>query len=379
MQLHSLRPRSRTTGPCILFLLALTGLLVMPALAGDNNATDNTYCQNRYNLDFSTRNNISVPTIVDIDIATGNLLVRGQVPLNLRDAPDNAHGCRMHDDWYYAYDGMNALMQDKRSFVPAYFTSDNYRNDAKAAAIRRAMADFSLDQYEVIDISLLTHQGNDIQEFGPISQAFGNGYSLCTGPLKNSPFHGRNGSAVWSDVHFCPPGLAIDAACTQSMTEDGVSADSCAYASRIGQIIALLAGEGQAPGTKRLIYYHCSQGSDRTGAITMSYLQKTIPSMSFVDARHYAEYLGREGNDGSRWPVSNGCDTAALAYCEHIGGSCGQKTEATRILLPGSDTHTHVPGQEDPVVTPAPTAVPVPAQTMVPMAPYRPDPTAVIF
>ena len=47
--------------------------------------------------------------------------------------------------------------------------------------------------------------------------------------------------------------------------------------------------------------------------------------------------------------------------------------EGTRIYLPGSDEHTHVPAYNPgPVVTPVPTKTPVPAQTPVPATRYNP-------
>ncbi len=359
----------------LLVFLALLTVLVLPALAGDNNATDHTYCQGRFNLAMENKNQISVPTIVDINPVNGNLLVRGQIPLVVRDGPGNTAGCRKHDDWSYSYDGLNLLMQDKKAFVPAYFTGQN-GNAEKRAALQTAMGNFRLDDYEVIDISLLNtnSQNIDMQEFATIGDAFGGAYSLCNATPADTTFHGRNGNAILSDFYFCKNG-ADAAECKKSMVMDlpnGETGKTCSFASRIDQIAGLMAGTAKDPAKKRLIYYHCSQGSDRTGSVTMGYLQKTIPGLSYVHALTYAQFLGQESQgNGAIWPVAYGADTAALAYCRYIGADCTQ-TEAARIMLPGSDTHTHVPGQEDPVVTPAPTVVHVPAQTPVPAGRYSP-------
>jgi hypothetical protein len=374
-------PKPRTcsaSARTILIVLAVIIALV-PAVAGaDTNTTDQTYCQNRFNLVPENKVQISAPTVVDIDITTGNLLVRGQIPLVVRDGAGNTGGCRMHADWNYSYDGLNALMQDKKGFVPAYFNAQN-KNDGKIAALNTAMATFNLDDYEVIDISLLNSNptGNDMVEFATIRDAFGGVSSTCNATLIDTMFHGRNGNAVLSDFYFCNSGDgANDPNCIRSMVMDNVNPGSCSFSGRIDQMIALMGGMDQKPGTKRLIYYHCSQGSDRTGAVTMGYLQKTIPGISYVHALHYAQYLGKEqqGTD-AMWPVGYGADTSALAYCQYIGADC-TKTEGTRVLLPGSTTHSHVPGQTDTTAEPTPAPVPVqtplPAQTPIPTRPYNP-------
>lgn len=376
------KPRTCSTPVRTILIVLAVILALVPAVQGaDTNATDKTYCQNRFNLVPENKVQISVPTVVDIDVTTGNLLVRGQIPLVVRDGTGNAGGCRMHANWTYSYDGLNRLMQDKKGFVPAYFNAQN-KNDEKIAALQSAMATFNLDDYEVIDISLLNSkpEGNDMVEFATIRDAFKGVSSTCNATLVDTTFHGRNGNAVLSDFYFCKDG-ADDANCVRSMVVDDVTPGSCSYSGRIDQIVALMAGKDQQPGKKRLIYYHCSQGSDRTGSITMGYLQKTIPGMSYVHALHYAEYLGKEeqGRD-AMWPVGYGADTAALAYCQFIEGYCA-KTEGVRVLLPGSAAHDHLPGQADTTVAPTPTEAPaavpppVPAQTPMPTKPYNPTKT----
>lgn len=379
--------KSRTSSApthIILIILVILIALVPAVQCADVNTTDKiTYCQNRFNLVPENKIQISVPTVVDIDVKTGNLLVRGQIPLVVRDATGNAGGCRMHSDWNYSYNGLNALMQDKKGFVPAYFNTQN-KNDEKIAAINTAMANFNLDNYEVIDISLLNSNpdGNDMVEFASIRDAFGGVSSTCNATLVDTTFHGRNGNAVLSDFYFCNPKTGVnDPDCIRSMVMDNVNPGSCSYSSRIDQIIALMAGKDQKPGTKRLIYYHCSQGSDRTGSVTMGYLQKTIPGISYVHALHYAQYLGQEEQgSGANWLVGYGANTSALAYCQYIGADCTQ-TENSRIMLPGSTTHAHLPGQADTTIAPTPTQAPAtvqipgPAQTPVPTKPYNPSKT----
>jgi len=361
---------ARRISMVFVFMVLIISTIFPVVYANDTNVTDNTYCQNRFNLALENKVQISVPTVVDINTENGNLLVRGQIPLVVRDGPGNQAGCREHADWYYAYDGLNSLMQDKEAFVPAYFGAE------KKTALQKITKRFNLDDYEVIDISLLnTNSPNiDMQEFATINDAFGEVHTVCNATPEDTTFHGRNGHAIVSDFYFCRAG-ADDQECQKSMVMNLPNGDAgmyCSYAARIDQIIGLMAGQAKDPAKKRLIYYHCSQGSDRTGSVTMGYLQKTVPKLSYVHALHYAEYLGQESQgNGADWTVGFGADTAALAYCQYIGADCTH-TEGKRIMLPGSDTHSHLPGQEDPVVTPAPTTVPVPVQTPVPAERYNP-------
>jgi hypothetical protein len=351
-------PRLVITQAGIIIIFLIFFIVLVPGVQGaDTNITDNTYCENRFNLALENKVNISVPTVVDINVRTGNLLVRGQVPLVVRDGPDNSVGCRMHSDWYYAYDGLNVLMQDKKDFVPAYFNEQNH-NVEKKAALQNAMKNFSLDDYEIIDIALLNAipTDTDMKKFTTITNAFEGTYSTCNATLKDTTFHGRNGSLVLSNFYFCDTGDgASNPNCTKSIVADIVNSGTCSYSSRIDQIIALMAGAGQTPGTKRFIYLHCSRGIDRTGSVTMGYLQKTIPGMSYVHALNFAQNLGIEskGND-AMWPLGYGTNNASLAYCQYIGADC-TVTENVRIMLPGSDTHSHLPGQEDPIITISPT------------------------
>jgi hypothetical protein len=325
-------------------------------------APDGTCCLKIYNLEESNRAQLAGPVVVDYAESTGNLLVRGPLPLIVRNGTGQSGNCMNQSDWRFAYDELNTMMQNKKSSsAPAYFP------DSKQAALIRDMQNFNLDDYRIIDISLLDHGEINSQEFDVLLREFGGVKSTCSAPLAGGSVNGQAGNLISSAFAFCPH---LDQQCKDTIDAD--VGNTCSYSGRIDQIITLM-DEKDPSGKKRLIYYHCVLGSDRTGSITIGYLQKTIPSLSFIHAYRYAEYLGKKTQGGDAvWPPNPAAKNASLAYCQKIGADCTED-EAHRILLPGSDTHSHLPGQEDePVVTPAPTAVPVPVQTPVPAGRYNP-------
>jgi hypothetical protein len=324
-------------------------------------APDGTCCLKIYNLQESNRAQLAGPVVIDYAESTGNLLVRGPLPLIVRNGTGQAGNCMNQADWHFAYDELNTMMQNKKTTAPAYFS------DSKKAALISDMQDFNLDDYRIIDISLLDHGDINSLEFGVLLREFGGVQSTCSAPLAGGTLHGQTGNLISSAFAFCP---SIDQHCKDTIDSD--VGETCSFSGRIDQLITLM-NEKDPSGKKRLIYYHCVLGSDRTGSITIGYLQKTITSLSFIHAYKYAEYLGKESQGGDAiWPPNPAARNAALAYCQKIGADCTED-EAHRVILPGRDTHSHLPGQEDePVVTPAPTTVPAPVQTPVPAVRYNP-------
>lgn len=343
------------------------GLVLLTASAGaftcyeSPTAPDGTCCLKIYNLQESNRAQLAGPVVVDYAESTGNLFVRGPLPLIVRNGTGQSGNCMSQSEWRFAYDELNAMMQNKKTTAPAYFS------DSKKGALIRDMQDFDLDDYRIIEISLLDHGEINSIEFDALLREFGGVSSTCSAPLADGTIHGQKGNLISSAFAFCP---SLDQHCNDTIESD--VGDSCSYSGRIDQIITLM-NEKDPSGKKRLIYYHCVLGSDRTGSITIGYLQKTTPSLSFIHAYRYAEYLGKETQGGDAvWPPNPAAKNAALAYCQKIGADCTENEEH-RILLPGRDTHSHLPGQEDePAVTPAPAAVPAPVQTPVPAGRYNP-------
>lgn len=325
-------------------------------------APDGTCCLKIYNLQESNRAQLAGPVVVDYAESTGNLFVRGPLPLIVRNGTGQAGNCMNQTEWRFAYDEMNTMIQQKKTSAPAYFSG------SKKAAFISDMQVFILDDYRIIDISLLDHGEINSLEFDVLLREFGGAKSTCSAPPEEGTLHGHDGNLVSSAFAFCP---AIDQHCKDTINAD--TGDTCSFSGRIDQIITLM-NEKDPSGKKRLIYYHCVLGSDRTGSVTIGYLQKTIPSLSFIHAYRYAEYLGKETQGGDAvWPPNPAAKNAALAYCQKIGADCTED-EAHRIVLPGRDTHSHLPGQEDePAVTRAPVNAPVPVQTPVPSGRYNPE------
>jgi hypothetical protein len=324
---------------------------------------DGTCCFSRFNLQEENRMQLAAPTVVDYSESNGNLLIRGPMPLIIRDGKGNDPAisrCKNQSDWQFAYDELGTMIGNQKTFAPVYFT------DSKEAALKSDLQDFNLDNYHVIVVSLLDHGDINPTYFASEQKAFGGNYSSCSDPLKEGNIHGQSGNLIWSTVGFCDGG--IDEKCKTILNTD--TDTTCSYANLIEKLSTMMA-EKDPSGKKRLIYFHCVLGTDRTGGVTIGYLQKTNPSMSFTDAVTYATHLGKESGMPP-WPPNAASQNLANAYCQKTGGLCNTG-ENTRVYLPGRDTHSHLPGQEDaPSVTPVPTPRPVLVQTPVPAVRYNP-------
>ncbi len=348
-------------------VLLLAGTCSAGFSCNEKGGNETNCCFNLYNLQHENKEQLYGPVVVDINESTGNMLVRGPLPLTVRTNKGQSGGCLNFSDWSFAYAEFNATMPLKNPNPPGYFTTDG-----KQKAFRAAMQDFNLDDYEIVDISLLDHKDYNTIEFGALARDFGGITTNCNATPAETTLHGHTASLVSSTFVFCPT-QGPDDTCRNAINNDDAVAGTCSFSGRIDQIIALMAQERGPSDKKLLIYYHCVLGSDRTGSVTIGYLQKTRPDMSFAHAMKYALYQGRESSNGG--PTSNvniGANLSAQLYCASIGADCSMK-EAPRIFLPGSDTHSHLPGQEDAIATPVPTAVPVVVQTPVDIGRYNPS------
>lgn len=326
-------------------------------------ADGTTCCYNRFNLQEENRQQLVPPTVVDINEVTGNLLVRGPMPLLIRNGAGNppaTMGCKDHDDWTFAKASLDGMIAKEKSFVPAYFTP------GKSSTLTTEMKNFDLSEYQLIVISLVDNGAVDSQYLSIEQRDFGGASSQCSAPLVPGTIDGQAGNLVISTTGFCNANDPANAQCQVRLNQD---ADGfCSYANLITQIETLMK-ERDASGKKRLIYFHCVLGNDRTGGVTMGYLMKAF-GLSYVDAETFATNLGDPA--GRAHQPNAASRTLALAYCQLIKGSCpahiaGLTAESTSavtaipIIVPTT------------FVVPQPTGTIAPAQTPVPAGHYNPD------
>ncbi|MDD1693793.1 MAG: hypothetical protein LUQ71_03630 [Methanoregula sp.] len=313
---------------------------------------DGTNCHGVYNLQEENRDNFGPPTVVDINEANGNLLVRGPLPLIVRDGTDPSQGCRNKADWQFAYDNLNSMILAGKDVSPAYFTP------AKKTALNAQMQSFNLSDYHVIDISLL-NRGDNSDYFDIENAAFGQKYSMCSDKIADGTLRGQSANLIWSSVGGC----SDDASCRIVLYQD--AGDLCSYNNLMAEISTLMAQKDPS-GKKLLIYFHCTHGADRTGVVTMGYLMN-VTGLDYTDALKYTNNLGQETTDHPH-PVKDTYYTLATMYCRAIGKcpAAGTPEAGGTSVLPVSTTIVTL------VPTPQPTVTAAPVQTAVPTSRYNP-------
>jgi len=314
------------------------------APSGHNDVSpDGTSCHNVYNLQEENRDNLAAPTVIDLNEANGNLLVRGPLPLIVRDGVGNSGGCKNKADWQFAYDNLNVMLINVKDVSPVYFSP------GKTAALRAQMKEFDLADYHVIVVSLLNTADNanyvDIEK-----AAFGQKFSRCSAPVVEGTLRGQSANLIWSSVGAC----SDDASCKNVLESD--SDVLCSYNNLMDEINTLMAQKDPS-GKKRLIYVHCTHGADRTGIVTMGYLMKDL-GLSYADALTYTNNMGQKTNDHPHNLVETYL-TMAKAYCTEIGGSCPAGMDA-RMSSPATPVVTTViPATTLPVNAAVPSQTPV--------------------
>ncbi|HII99530.1 MAG TPA: hypothetical protein HA272_09835 [Methanoregula sp.] len=320
---------------------------------------DGTNCKGVYNLEEASRQFIAAPTVVDVNEANGNLLVRGPLPLILRDGSDPANGCRNKADWQFAYENLNAMIKKEKDVVPVYLP------DSKKTFLTGEMQSFDLADYQVIVISLLNHADNT--NYFDIEKAeFGGKFSQCTQAVQEGTLRGQPATLIWSSVEGCPDNYGV---CNRLLnTDDEGSGGTCSYKDLIAQMNTLME-EKDPSGKKRLIYYHCTHGSDRTGMVTMGYLMKAA-SLSYPDALKYTTNLGQENPVIKPHQPKDTLQRLATYYCNAIGG---KDCPGNAGVSEGTPTGVITPVPTiTPSQTPLPTGTIVPTQTAVPNKPFNP-------
>ncbi len=316
---------------------------VMAPMGHSDSSPDGTNCHNVNNLQEENRDNLAAPTIVDMNEANGNLLVRGSLPLIVRDGIGKEGGCKNKSDWQFAYDNLNVMLKNVKDVSPAYFSSE------KSAALRAQMQEFELGDYHVIVVSLLNTADNtnyvDVEK-----AAFGQKFSRCSAPVVEGTLRGQPANLIWSSVGAC----SDDASCKNVLESD--SDVLCSYKNLMDEISTLMK-ERDPSGKKRLIYVHCTHGADRTGIVTMGYLMKDL-GLGYSDALTYTNNLGQKTTPHPH-PLVETYLTMAKAYCKEIGGACPTNAGAVVTAPANPGVTTIVPVTTMPVVTTAPAQTPV--------------------
>ena len=310
---------------CLLLLVVL--LPLVQADCGDTAPDGVTCCFNRFNLMAENALKppdapiIHPPTVVDIHEENGNLLVRGPLPLVIRNGPGNnmeTSPCMNHSDWYFAYDELNFTIRNSL-FRPDYLGS-------KRTDLDNALRTFNLSDYELIVISLIDNHYPDSEYLRVEIDAFDGKFSNCSGNLVPGTIRGQTGYLIWSPIGFCDKGEE-DQSC-RTLLFNGTD-DYCSYYKLIGQISSLMQEKG-ANGKKRLIYYHCVLGTDRTGGVTIGYLLKNYPeSITYLQAVSSAQFMGNTKAPPYYNPPNTGSRNLAHAYCIAINGSCALSLSET--------------------------------------------------
>lgn len=315
---------------------------------GDDTSPDGTSCDHIYNLEEASRNNFAPPTVVDVNEANGNLLVRGPEPLIVRDGTNNNQGCKNKADWQFAYDNLGSMIVAEKGITPSYFTP------GKTAALSAQMQNFNLADYAIIDVNLL-NQGTNRDFFDVEAAAFGQKYSRCSGSLVDTTVRGQPGNLIWSSVGACSDWKS----CEISIKRD--DGDVCSFNNLTSMVSSLMA-EKDPSGKKRLIYIHCSHGADRTGVTVMAYLMNAY-GMNYDTAKKYTDNLGQDNPSSTNpptkaHPVKDNYITLIQQYCQEKGlcksGAAAAETPASVPVVT-----TAVPTTTMPVKTAVPTQTPV--------------------
>jgi len=356
------RQRALGSSLAIIALIATMLFGIGPVVNADN-------C---YYANFDMKNSpdfLNPIAIVDIDTGTGNLMVRGPLPLTVRRGLGKNTPCLEQPDWSLAYDQMsdwikNLIGQD--GSCPSYFSADKCQ---KLKGLNNSQQPFKLSDYKLIVVTLLEDKGTNFNDLKTEMTAAGQNFPDDPGQrealkrtLLGNQFTDKNGqllgsgSILWwpfafwdctcsDDVSFfCCSTPSSDSCCKGPYTATcctGQSSDKCTsmdpkknccwqtcdplnvlhacpsgtstggdFAGLIDTLHSLLLTKD--PDKTRVIYFHCAQGVDRTGTAHLGYL---LNNYTFKDAWKYARL--KVGSAGYKVP-NCGSQRVGNAYCRYL-------------------------------------------------------------
>ncbi len=255
-----------------------------------------------------------------VDRINGNLLVRGNLPLT---ANNGTNPCFPGQAHCFATAEMDARLKE---IEPG----------------------FDVKNYEVIDVTLIDNQGTR-DELTAEANAVGMGLDGIACGTTWLPFDGcawepgklyksaNAGNTPWALVWW-PVYACGSRPCNETDTEIGLRKfrfnETSAY-------LKTLLTTPSDSGRKRLVYFHCVQGTDRTGALHIDYIIDNNPDMTFQEAIERATIGAQQGSDQQQlFPeLKPMCTYVGLAYrycleknpgnparCEMPGGFGGDAT-----------------------------------------------------
>lgn len=225
--------------------------------------------------------------IVDMDNNTGNILVRGNLPWRL-----NSNAKDKRKDRHFAYDDINTAMQKRIDQLGINFT-------------------FNIEEYELIEFVL--HGGSGTGNLDDLTLEM----NVLGRPLEDIPcaaplYPYECKTATWDPKAIYtsmtaekkPWGLVWwpQPACTNKPCDDTagmtkkIALTEYQFINTSGYLKELLT-TGAVSNKKRLIYFHCVTGSDRTGALHIAYMLDNDPTLTFEQAIARARKGIMQGKD----------------------------------------------------------------------------------
>jgi len=238
-----------------------------------------------------------------VDSFNDNLLVRGNFPFVEKDADNPCHP---------------DFPEQEHCFALKDFTSK----------MKEVISGFDIDEYEIIDFSLIDNQGT-IDELTAEANAIGLyiedincGSNNYWPPYDGCPWNPKeiyqstsSGNIPWELVWWPVYACGNPIPCDSNNTDIGLGLDKFDFSEVSKFLNELLKGSPDS-GKKRLIYFHCVQGTDRTGALHIAYLIDNNPQMQFTEALERATNGKRQGSDDPQLdlPLVPMCTYVGLAY-----------------------------------------------------------------
>ena len=209
--------------------------------------------------------------VVDQHAETGNILVRGSMPIHTAGGQTD-YGLRK-----FTYDELNKGLQSK-SNIPG----------------------FDLRDYQLIDISLIDDQHAGLDTFIPEVKSFGltvcdlndgNENRACwppksdcspnwqwgklwgSGYVETEPEPRPEGNFVWWPISACDGGGDLNHPTCSIPVNELLTEDRWNFSGLVDHLIGQMKVKS-ASGRRKVLYIHCSWGKDRTGALSAAYLLK---------------------------------------------------------------------------------------------------------